>query len=213
MLARIRDDILSRLSDSPRGDKIAVLAFGCELRLNSQGEWEGFRLLLPLSSPTHEGVAALQAACIPRGPDHHVDLPQALYLCQKIFKEQEGEPKKIVMASLCLPFAASWLNCVPIPALGLHMRSNEFVAAIKFRLGMPVYSQERECTFCGANNDIMGDRAMVCRIGGEPLSRHNALRDALFNVPAEAGLSPVFIVMQLACHFQHIVKISISHFF
>ena len=108
-----------------------------------------------------------------------------------ILTQAAGDREVARMASLCLPFAASWLNCVPIPALGLHMRSNEFVAAIKFRLGMPVYSQEGECTFCGANNDIMGDNAMVCRIGGEPISRHNALRDALFNVAAEAGLSPV----------------------
>ena len=72
----------------PREDKIAVLAFGCELQLTAKGEWEGFRLLRPLSSPTLEGVAALEAPCIPRRPDHHVDLPQALYLCQKIFKEQ-----------------------------------------------------------------------------------------------------------------------------
>ena len=38
---------------------------------------------------------------------------------------------------------------------------------------------------------MVTDHAMVCRIGGEPISRHNALRDALFNVAAEAGLSPV----------------------
>ena len=81
----------------PREDKIVVLAFGCELQLTAKGEWEGFRLLRPLSSPTLEGVAALEAPCIPRRPDHHVDLPQALYLCQKIFKEQEGESKKIVI--------------------------------------------------------------------------------------------------------------------
>ena len=102
-----------------------------------------------------------------------------------------GEREVARMASLSLPYAGSWLNCVPLPALGLHMRSKEFISAIKFRLGMPVYSQEGECSFCGANNDTMGDHAMVCRIGGEPISRHNALRDALFNVAAEAGLSPV----------------------
>ena len=49
----------------------------------------------------------------------------------------------------------------------------------------------RESAPSVAPTDRMGDHAMVCRIGGEPISRHNALRDALFNVAAEAGLSPV----------------------
>ena len=39
-----------------------------------------------------------------------------------------------------LPKAGAWLNCSPLPALGLHLRGAEFVVACKFRLGLPVKS-------------------------------------------------------------------------
>ena len=36
-LARVRDEIFSRGDGSPEGDKIDVVVFGCELRLNIEG--------------------------------------------------------------------------------------------------------------------------------------------------------------------------------
>ena len=40
-----------------------------------------------------------------------------------------------------LPKAGAWLNCSPLPALGLHLCGAEFVVACKFQLGLPVYDQ------------------------------------------------------------------------
>ena len=60
---------------------------------------------------------------------------QAHQRCHANLTQAAGEREVARMASLSLAFAGSWLNCTPIPALGLHMRSNEFVAATKFRQG------------------------------------------------------------------------------
>ena len=105
--------------------------------------------------------------------------------------EAAGEREVARMASLSLPYAGAWLTCSPIKALGLHMRGPEFVAAVKLRLGLQVYARAGKCPSCGKDSDVLGDHAMVCGTGGERISRHNALRDALFETAASAGLAPV----------------------
>ena len=77
-----------------------------------------------------------------------------------------------------------------LPALGLHLRGSEFVVAARFRLGMPIYNKEGRCPACGADSDIMGDHGLVCGTGGERIARHNALRDAIHDTAAAAGLAP-----------------------
>ena len=69
------------------------------------------------------------------------------------------------MASLSLPQAGAWLNCPPLPALGLHLRGPEFVIAAKFRLGMQVYDSAGNCPACGRHSDVLGDHGMVCGTG------------------------------------------------
>ena len=71
--------------------------------------------------------------------------------------ETDDEREIARMASLCLPKACAWLNCAPLPALGLHLRGAEFVVACKFRLGLAVYDQPGPCPNCGKDSDIMGD--------------------------------------------------------
>ena len=86
------------------------------------------------------------------------------------------------------PYAGSWLNVVPSPALGLHLRGSEFVPAVKLRLGMEVFSTAGSCPACGAHSDKLGDHALCCGTDGTRISRHNALRDALHATAVAAGI-------------------------
>ena len=83
-----------------------------------------------------------------------------------------------------------WLNVIPNRALGLKIQSNKYVAAIKYRLGVPVYDTEGPCPACNRESDIMGDHAISCHKQGELITRHNSLRVDLFRSAAQAGLSP-----------------------
>ena len=56
---------------------------------------------------------------------------------------------KARLASLSLPHSGDWLNVVPCPALGLHMRGVEFRVAILYRLGMPVFMTGGLCVAVG----------------------------------------------------------------
>ena len=40
-------------------------------------------------------------------------------------------------------------------------------------------------------SDVSDDHAMCCGAGGERISRHNNLRDAVYETPVAAGLGPV----------------------
>ena len=113
---------------------------------------------------------------------------------KQLFADQvqgAGEREVARVTSLSLPYAGAWLTCAPIPALGLHMRGPEFVVAVKFRLGLNIYDKAGKCPSCGKESDELGDHGMVCGTGGESISRHNALRDAIFDTAASAGLAPL----------------------
>ena len=75
-------------------------------------------------------------------------------------------------------------------ALGLHLRPQEFVAAVKLRLGIPLYEVAGPCPACQRPGDRLGDHSLCCGSQGERISRHNALRDALYAAAVKAALGP-----------------------
>ena len=105
--------------------------------------------------------------------------------------EAAGEREVARLKSLGLPHAGAWLNCPPMPALGLHLRGQEFVVAVKCRIGLPIFNSAGKCPACNKDSDMLGDHALVCAFGGERIARHNSLRDALHSTAAEAGLAPM----------------------
>merc|ERR1711884_741493 len=41
--------------------------------------------------------------------------------------------------------AGDWLTALPSQTLGLHLRKTEFITAIRYRLGMPIFRTQGEC--------------------------------------------------------------------
>ena len=89
------------------------------------------------------------------------------------------------------PRSADWLTVVPSSSLGLLLRGQEFTMALRYRLGVPVYSKEAPCPACNLPSDVMGDHALGCGSQGERIARHNLLRDALYQTAVSASLAPV----------------------
>ena len=73
----------------------------------------------------------------------------------------------------------------PFPALGLHLRNQEFVVAVRFRLGIEVYNQPGKCPACGKDSNALGDQGLVCGNGGKRIARHNSLSDSLLTLPKQ----------------------------
>ena len=74
---------------------------------------------------------------------------------------QEGLPEERDKArgnSVGMMRAGDWLNAAPMRALGLHLRPKEFTAAVKYRLGIPVFPSAKPFIACGEESDQYGDR-------------------------------------------------------
>ena len=63
--------------------------------------------------------------------------------------------------------------------------------SVRYRLGCPVYDRAGPCPACQRHSDALGDHALCCGHQGERISRHNALRDAIYDTAAAAALNPI----------------------
>ena len=119
-----------------------------------------------------------------------VEKHQHQLLAVSLAAEEGGVWEVARLASLGLPHAGDWLHVRPSTALGLHLRPQEYVAAVKLRLGMHLYEVAGPCPACQRPGDLLGDHSLCCGSQGERISRHNALRDALHAVAVKAALGP-----------------------
>ena len=104
---------------------------------------------------------------------------------------QISNREKARLLSLTLPQSGAWLSAPPIPSLGLHLQPNEFRAALKYRIGVPLYIEERKCPYCqNGRLDKLGDHALSCHGRGDVISRHDRVRDRIFAACSTANLSP-----------------------
>eukprot|EP00731_Ephydatia_muelleri_P006442 Em0003g690a len=102
--------------------------------------------------------------------------------------ESSSLPNRARLLSVASPHAASWLSVVPSPGLNLHLESAEFQTAIKWWLGIDLFSGEK-CPCCLALSlDPLGHHALTCRHNGDVVSRHNRVRDVFFESCRQAGI-------------------------
>ena len=92
--------------------------------------------------------------------------------------------------------ASIWLNTLPIKKLGFALNKQEFQDALALRYNLKVQGMPPHCS-CGAKNSC--DHALVCRLGGYTIMRHNEvcdveadlLREVCRDVQIEPALIPL----------------------
>ena len=72
--------------------------------------------------------------------------------------------------------------------MGTHLYSAQFRAALHVRLGMRALVNPGKCD-CNTQIDILGTHCLGCKEGGQRTYRHDAVRNAIFQVCQAAGLS------------------------
>jgi hypothetical protein len=97
------------------------------------------------------------------------------------------------LMSASAPHAGAWLCPLPGANPPVWLAPAAFVALLAFRLGLPVMDAgavPARCVFCGVAGvvDVWGLHALSCVAARWPL--HNALRDAVFWLAAEANWAP-----------------------
>ena len=69
---------------------------------------------------------------------------------QLVSSFQDSVRDQARIAGLCLPRTSDYLNCYPNRKLGIHLKSSEWCAVVKYRLGVPLYPADRRiCPACG----------------------------------------------------------------
>ena len=67
-----------------------------------------------------------------------------------------------------------WLNTLPIEKMGYALNKQEFHDSLALRYGYKISGVASHCA-CGTLNSI--DHALVCRLGGYTIMRHNEIRN------------------------------------
>ena len=92
--------------------------------------------------------------------------------------------------------SSGWLTSIPNHVHSLT--SSEFETCIKLRLGCNMHKDQFTCDFCGGNRavDQRGLHGLLCRGGGDRISRHNAIRDLLADLCSRASFSVEKVVVE-----------------
>ena len=91
--------------------------------------------------------------------------------------------------------AGAWWNVVPVKQLGLKFDRDEFLALVKWWLGLPLFVAQGAAGpvcpegKCEAEMDVMGDHAVMCAHGPSRTARHDGVNKAWASTLKAAGLS------------------------
>ena len=149
-------------------------------------------ILADLSSAMGDNVSTETMKCLnQKSASLQVDLNNSRLLSEQFAREGNvRETARLASVSQAKSHCGDWLNVTPSPGLGLLLRPPEFVAALRYRLGHPIFTRDGPCPACGQFSDCLGDHAMNCAWQGERISRHNSLRDTIHSTAVSAGLGP-----------------------
>ena len=95
------------------------------------------------------------------------------------------------MLSCSMKHSGSFLQVLPNNVLNSYLPKREFQVLCRLRLGAPVFHSPAPCVRCGKTADIYGIHSSQCAVGGYVIRRHDALRDELARICADAGCSVI----------------------
>jgi hypothetical protein len=99
--------------------------------------------------------------------------------------------KLALLRGLSMQKANAWVQCAPIPGLGLRVPSVEFRMMLRRHLDLDVIPKSTKCRLCRGVMDTKGDHAFQCSMGPHRINRHNEVRDICYRLAVEAGISGV----------------------
>ena len=104
----------------------------------------------------------------------------------------ESSAERVRLLEVSSPNSSKWLTAIPSPGLGLRLEPEEIQVLMKHRLGLPLSPPGATCPMCPSKSlDPRGHHALTCKRGPDVVSRHNTIRNTVFNSARIAMMSPV----------------------
>jgi hypothetical protein len=130
----------------------------------------------------------LQTAFASPKPQHA--LSDIVYAGIRKIRTDGSLDMKALLEANSVKWSGSWFHALPLPYAGLTMSVLEYRTALRFRTGHEVLSSTGRCCFYTTGySDAFGFHELSCPGQVRLISRHNALRDCLYSLGQQAGLS------------------------
>ena len=124
-----------------------------------------------------------------------VVIDEALH--QHLLSTAPSTRARALALSSALPHAGDWLIGIPSATLGLHLQDQKYRCCLRYWLGLPLHSSSYSCPECHNTADPYGDHQVGCGGNGDRITRHNTIRDIVFNAAQSAALA---VRQKLASH-------------
>jgi len=109
------------------------------------------------------------------------------YLFDSYFNSS-SDIDKARLLSITQPNAASWVNALPIPSLKLT--NPQISTIVRYWVGGTIFEENLVCSKCAKELDTFGHHCFLCR-SPDRVTRHNIIRDWLYNLCQQALLRPI----------------------
>ena len=88
--------------------------------------------------------------------------------------------------------AGAWVSASPswVDGMDTVMRPRVFRTAVLRLLSLPVLAGPAPCPLCKQTMDVYGDHSLCCRMTRDNITRHNRVRNLVFNLASAGRLSP-----------------------
>ena len=139
------------------------------------------RVLLAAAAPVQDGIS-----CTQKELSSMVD---AAILQHTLDTNQQDAAFHSHVALSRLAGAGVWLTAPPVDD-DREIDAALFQVAVKRRLRMPLFSEDRFCPCCGQVLDRFGDHALVCACGGDRVVYEEAREAGARPEREKAGLLP-----------------------
>ncbi len=107
-----------------------------------------------------------------------------------LLNQDSSVETKAHLRLVSLEGSGAWLHAPPSRDSAQSFKGELFRIALKRRLRMRLLDAPALCPCCGLGLDVYMDHALVCSCSGDRTLRHNALRNLVCYIAAQAGLWP-----------------------
>jgi len=130
-------------------------------------------------------------------PQHQLSVLVHKAKLAKLLASSHTPRDQLHLAAVARPHAGSWLAALPVKQLGLKFDKNEFIALLRWWLGLsillPEPCPEPKCTH---SLDVWGDHAVMCPCGPSRIARHDAVNNVWAHCLKSAGF---YVTKEVHC--------------
>ena len=95
----------------------------------------------------------------------------------------------VIRAGRSCKGASYWLTTPPNLFFGSVIEPSAFRLLLKYSIGMPLFSDVRNCPDCGKTMDKFGHHALSCRKASGAIEKHNSIVNSIFLQMKAAGIN------------------------